>query len=227
MGGLRRQRPSRMLPLAGGCRKEGEAAKFVSRLVVCGDFNTGADSGLFRALRTEKWHGHDLSSVYEHPSTADTLPANRATYAIPGHHYMVDHILYSHDNATLSAALSAFTPSEIDEHLGEGLEKGFPTEFCPSDHLPIGAVFLVREQDEECRSKAAEEDQTNNDIFINNEPPFTDEELSLALGSAKKKFEPVMSYIERGKVNDIIRLLTEDVLVTLRVSPSEHCDTKP
>lgn len=45
-------------------------------LVVCGDCNTGADSQLFHVLRAHCWHGHTMSSVYEHPSTAETFPVN-------------------------------------------------------------------------------------------------------------------------------------------------------
>eukprot|EP00339_Tiarina_fusa_P000100 CAMPEP_0117002588 /NCGR_PEP_ID=MMETSP0472-20121206/4206_1 /TAXON_ID=693140 ORGANISM="Tiarina fusus, Strain LIS" /NCGR_SAMPLE_ID=MMETSP0472 /ASSEMBLY_ACC=CAM_ASM_000603 /LENGTH=440 /DNA_ID=CAMNT_0004702983 /DNA_START=54 /DNA_END=1373 /DNA_ORIENTATION=+ len=126
-----------------------------SSVIVCGDCNTGADSSLFHVLRTHRWHGHDFASVYEHPATSETLPVNRATFAVPRHHYVIDHMLYSHDSTTLNAVLNALTRDEIDEHLGSGFDKGFPNEFCPSDHLPIGAVFDVRGTNDEADDTTA------------------------------------------------------------------------
>merc|ERR1712232_188116 len=122
-------------------------------MVVCGDFNAGTKSPLLQTLKTEPWHGHDLCSSYDHPAAAKTLPASRATYVVPHVHYVIDHLLYSHKTTTLQAVLDPLTPSEIDEHLGGGeyccSEKGFPSEFCPSDHLPVGAVFGIRHPREE------------------------------------------------------------------------------
>jgi len=155
-------------------------------LVLCGDFNAGAESTLFRALlarerpgatpttasaqhppqlqrRSRCWHGHDLCSVYEHPSAlaAHALPV-ATTFLPPHHRCAIDHVLYSHGTATLEAVLDPLTPSERTEQLPGGaagatsngddgnddddLEKGFPNAFCPSDHLPIGAVFKLRHQ---------------------------------------------------------------------------------
>jgi hypothetical protein len=115
-----------------------------SSVIVCGDCNTAADSSLFLVLRTHQWNGHDFASVYKHPATSQTLPVNRATFAVPNHHYVIDHMLYSHDSASLNVVLNAFTQDEIEEHLrSSGFAKGFPNEFCPSNHLPIGAIFDV------------------------------------------------------------------------------------
>ena len=47
-------------------------------------------------------------------------------------------------------------------------------------------------------------DQTNNDVCANELPLFMDEELSLALESAEKKFEPIMLHMKHSKVNCII-----------------------
>ena len=114
--------------------------------IVCGDFNTGADSFLFHSLRGQEssWHGGpSLASVYEHADTAQTLPVNRATYAEPHHHYVIDHVLYSHNSLQLDCALNALTPHEIAKHLGPRgtIDQGFPTAFLPSDHIPVGAMF--------------------------------------------------------------------------------------
>mmetsp|Transcript_5259 Transcript_5259/g.11114 ORF Transcript_5259/g.11114 Transcript_5259/m.11114 type:complete len:455 (-) Transcript_5259:419-1783(-) len=120
----------------------------VCPVILCGDFNTGADAALFHALRTHQWHGHSLASVYEHVSTSDTLPVNRATFAVPGHHYLIDHLLYSHAMLKPRFVLNALTPSEIDEYLGpSGSDRGFPNGLCPSDHLPIGCVFEMQHQE--------------------------------------------------------------------------------
>ena len=110
-------------------------------LVVCGDFNTGADASLFYAIRHGTWHGHNLASVYEHPQTSETLPVNRGSFFMPQNHYVIDHILYSHSTATPRLVLNAFSPEEINQHLGNGLDRGFPDGLCPSDHIPVGAVF--------------------------------------------------------------------------------------
>ncbi|KAL7561439.1 hypothetical protein ACA910_009295 [Epithemia clementina (nom. ined.)] len=81
-------------------------------MILCGDFNTGADSCLFHTLRHESWHGYPLASVDEHPETAKTLPVNRVTYAQPQHHYAIDHVFYSHDSFRLECVLNALTPTE-------------------------------------------------------------------------------------------------------------------
>jgi hypothetical protein len=121
------------------------AAKEAPRasLIACGNFNTGADSRLFSVLRDFLWHGHVLSSVYEHPSTARTLPVNHATFMVPGHYYVIDHMLYSHETLSLSCALSAFSQEEQQELLRKGEDFGFPNAACPSDHIPVGALFKI------------------------------------------------------------------------------------
>lgn len=116
-------------------------------LLVCGDCNTGADAQLFRVLREHQWHGHSLSSVYEHPSTHRTLPVSVATFMVPGHHYVIDHMLYDQDTLRLKCALDAFSKEEMEEHVhAKGDQCGFPSAFCPSDHIPIGAVFELLPQ---------------------------------------------------------------------------------
>lgn len=72
-------------------------------LLVCGDF---------RVLRDYRWHGHALSSVYQHPDTHQTLPVSRATFMVPGHHYVIDHILYNQDSLRLKVALDPFSKEE-------------------------------------------------------------------------------------------------------------------
>jgi hypothetical protein len=112
-------------------------------LVVCGDCNTGADAALFQVLRTYKWHGHGLASVYEHPVAAKTLPVCRGTFMVPNHHYVIDHLVYSHEFLRLRRVLNAFSLEEREQHVGPGFDKGFPNCFCPSDHIPIGAMFDI------------------------------------------------------------------------------------
>jgi len=114
---------------------------------VCGDCNTGADADLFGVLREYSWHGHKLSSVYEHPDTHQTLPVSHATFLVPGHHYAIDHMLYDAERLRLKCALDAFSKEEMDEHVHpHGDDCGFPSAFCPSDHIPIGAMFELLPQ---------------------------------------------------------------------------------
>ena len=116
-------------------------------LLVCGDWNTGADAQLFQVLREYSWHGHVLSSVYEHPDTHQTLPVSHATFLVPGHHYSIDHMLYDPERLRLKCALNAFSKEEMDEHVHKnGDNCGFPSAFCPSDHIPIGAMFELLPQ---------------------------------------------------------------------------------
>ncbi|CAJ1945550.1 unnamed protein product [Cylindrotheca closterium] len=110
--------------------------------VLAGDFNTGSDNAIFKVLRDHEWHGHAMSSVYEHPRTRKTLPACHATYMQPGSHYSIDHILYTHSSLRMKCVLDALDPQEKQEHVLEnGMASGFPTMFCPSDHIPIGVIF--------------------------------------------------------------------------------------
>ena len=111
-------------------------------LLICGDCNTGADASLFRAIRDYQWHGHSLSSVYEHPDTHATLPVSGATFMVPHHHFVIDHMLYEQDTLKLKCALNASSQEEVDDHV-QGLESGFPSAFCPSDHIPVRAMFEV------------------------------------------------------------------------------------
>jgi len=122
-------------------------------VVVCGDCNTGADAALFRVFRNCKWHGYETASVYEHPATAQTLPVCRGTFLVPNHHYVIDHIIYSHETLKMKCVLNAFTPEEIGEHLGSDRDKGFPSALCPSDHIPVGAIFVIKDNIENCNSQ--------------------------------------------------------------------------
>uniref|UniRef100_A0A7S4HQH1 Endonuclease/exonuclease/phosphatase domain-containing protein n=1 Tax=Odontella aurita TaxID=265563 RepID=A0A7S4HQH1_9STRA len=112
-------------------------------LIVSGDCNTGADSPLFAVLREHQWYGHDLASVYEHPSAEMTTPSARGTFAVPGHHYFIDQIWYSHESMRLDCLLDPLTKEEQDLCLGTGMEGGLPNRVCPSDHIPIGAIFTL------------------------------------------------------------------------------------
>lgn len=69
-----------------------KAASGVS-VILCGDFNTGADSPLHHVIRRHQWHGHDLASVYEHPAAKHTIPTSIATFAGSPHlRYLIDHM---------------------------------------------------------------------------------------------------------------------------------------
>ena len=130
-------------------------------IIIGGDFNTGKSSNLLHALRDHEWHGHSLSSVYEHPDTYETFPVRHATFMVPGHHYCIDHILYGHDDVKLECALDAFREEEREEQVrSKGTDAGFPSELCPSDHIPIGAMFELLPQ------KAAEETVVNDEMAI-------------------------------------------------------------
>ena len=130
-------------------------------VIVCGDCNTGVDAQIFHVLREYQWHGHSLSSVYEHPNTHTTLPVSVATFMVPNHHYVIDHMLYDQDTLRLKCALDAFTHEEKQEHIyATGDECGFPSKFCPSDHIPIGAIFellplkpISKERQEELKAE--------------------------------------------------------------------------
>jgi len=111
-------------------------------LVVSGDCNTGGDSALFTIVRNYQWHGHDLASAYEHPCAENSMPTSHGTFCEPGHNYIIDHLWYSHDLLQLEHILDPLTKTERDIVSREGL----PNETCPSDHIPIGAVFTVVDQ---------------------------------------------------------------------------------
>ena len=107
-----------------------------------GDFNTGNDSQLFAVLRHYAWHGHAWAHAFEHPATVTSLPVCRETFCVPGHHYKIDHLLYTHEYLRLRGVLSAFDEAEMAEHMPAGTrEWGLPNLICPSDHVPIGAIF--------------------------------------------------------------------------------------
>ncbi|CAB9511176.1 angel homolog 2 [Seminavis robusta] len=165
-------------------------------LLVCGDCNTGADAELFRVLREHEWHGHNFSSVYEHPSTHKTLPVSVATFICPGAHYVIDHMLYAQDCLRLRCALDAFSPEEMDEHVhAKGDDCGFPSAFCPSDHVPIGAIFeILPQQHKKSKAVAAlspereEELGRQWDALCSERPPHTKGKPSPEELAARKKF---------------------------------------
>mmetsp|Transcript_1362 Transcript_1362/g.3503 ORF Transcript_1362/g.3503 Transcript_1362/m.3503 type:complete len:480 (+) Transcript_1362:200-1639(+) len=178
-------------------------------LVLCGDFNTSADNSLLRVLRTETWHGHGFASVYEHPATADTLPVLRdTTCAIPHQRYAIDQLLYAHSTTILSEVLDPLTSSEAEEHLEEKA-KGFPSAFCPSDHLPIGAVFVVPEQ------------PFSESSSVPALPTYTEEELEAALDSVLRTLETTTDcYFARDGLHALLRLLTRRTFEKLGCSES-------
>ena len=236
-------------------------------LVLCGDFNAGAESTLFRALlvrertshatktatRTQRerqqeqqrhrqsrcWHGHDLCSVYEHPSALGALPV-ATTFCLPNHHCAIDHVLYTHDTATLRAVLDPLTQSERNEQLGKttasggndsngngsngngstddddngnDLERGFPNKFCPSDHLPIGALFTLRHQPAAAATTAAIEIETNSvrqpckddDIDIDHDDQRASMETALDSALRNNKFKLLPFDNVRVRDNDNVR----------------------
>lgn len=141
--------------------------------IVCGDFNTGADASLFTVLREHAWHGSRLVSAYEHPAAYDTLPVRRATYAVPGRRYVIDHVLYGlapreHGGVGLElrCLLNALNAEETTECLGEfgTFDKGLPNAICPSDHLPVGACFEVVRSDAKEEAKNQEENVDDDDL---------------------------------------------------------------
>lgn len=82
-------------------RQAGSALAWVEReapgvaVVLCGDFNTGADSPLHHVLREHQWHGHALASVYEHPAARTTIPTTVATFVGScERRYLIDHMWY-------------------------------------------------------------------------------------------------------------------------------------
>eukprot|EP00536_Pseudo-nitzschia_multiseries_P009186 jgi/Psemu1/22560/gm1.22560_g len=202
----------------------------VAAVVVCGDFNAGAETSLLRVLRTERWHGHAFASVYEHPAAADTLPVKHVTtFAIPHRRHAIDHMLYTYTNANananananrnthtnthtnahthksthahepaiLAALLDPLTEAEAEAHLLGDPEKGFPDALCPSDHLPIGAVFLVPDQQQlQLQSQLQSQSQSQSPLSAHaQQQTHTDEELEAVLESALWEMEePLESY---------------------------------
>lgn len=122
-----------------------------SPLILCGDFNTGADSPLLCSIRDNCWKRYypTFNSVYEHPNTLGTLPVSFATYIVPGHHYSVDHMLYVPTKLRLRCVFNALSEKEKQNNIYKyGRKCGFPSKFCPSDHIPIGSVFELIPSDE-------------------------------------------------------------------------------
>jgi mRNA deadenylase 3'-5' endonuclease subunit Ccr4 len=116
-----------------------------------GDFNTGSDSSLLHVLRDRSlqgsWHGHRLAVAYEHPAAAQTLPATCGTVIFPDRRETIDHILYSHQSLKLRALLNPIDQEELAQSFGSGPNAGLPDATVPSDHIPVGALFLVETPD--------------------------------------------------------------------------------
>jgi len=125
------------------------ASSFNIPVIICGDFNTGKSSMLLHVLRKCKWYDHNLASCYEHPDAQDTLPYQRATFAIPQYHFRIDHMFYSYEYFKLISLLDPLSKSDCLLSLGSNLEDrslGLPNQIVPSDHLPIGACFRINKQ---------------------------------------------------------------------------------
>ena len=82
---------------------------------------------------------------------------------VPGHHYVIDHMCYDHESMRLRFVLDAFDADERADHVDtEGLTSGFPNVLCPSDHIPIGAMFEVFPHPNRYRSEGSEPSSTVN-----------------------------------------------------------------
>ena len=111
-------------------------------VVISGDFNADRDSSLLHVLRSHAWHGHVLSSAYEHPAAAHTLPASLATFAgAPGCRLTLDHIFYSSQHLQLVHLLQPLCAAEARRSFCSDAARILPDRICPSDHLPIAAVL--------------------------------------------------------------------------------------
>lgn len=120
------------------------AQRGANGVILGGDFNTGTDSPIHAVLRNHIWHGLALAAAYEHPAAAATSQATECTFAaVGGHRYSIDHLFYSHCTLRPTVLLQALTDELRQECLG-AQTKGLPDAHVPSDHIPIGAMFVVR-----------------------------------------------------------------------------------
>jgi len=112
--------------------------------ILVGDFNTGADSQLCKVLREYEWHGFAMASAYEHPDAESTSPVVDATFRANGHSYLIDHLWYGHGQLQLCKVLQPLNAEARSISLGPNAS-GLPDRNVPSDHIPIGAVFEMKE----------------------------------------------------------------------------------
>jgi len=114
-------------------------------LILAGDFNTGADSSLCRVLREHEWHHFSLASAYEHPAASSTSPVVDATFRVNGHAYLIDHIWYRYGHLQLCKLLQALNATDRSTSLGPDAS-GLPDMNMPSDHIPLGAIFQLKDR---------------------------------------------------------------------------------
>jgi mRNA deadenylase 3'-5' endonuclease subunit Ccr4 len=114
-----------------------------SILIVAGDFNCNPDNSLAQVLRSHKWHGFSLASVYDHPAASDTSPVTEATAAVNRYRDLFDHIWYSHNSLRLCGMLQSLNREERTISFSTD-SPGLPNAVVPSDHIPIGAIFSLK-----------------------------------------------------------------------------------
>uniref|UniRef100_A0A7S4LMD2 Endonuclease/exonuclease/phosphatase domain-containing protein n=1 Tax=Eutreptiella gymnastica TaxID=73025 RepID=A0A7S4LMD2_9EUGL len=99
---------------------------FRGHVIVCGDFNNEClpGSSLMECIETQKFV--KLQEVPTGPSWAE-----------PGSALRLDHVLHS----------DRLEPCAVyDKMHDEVLQTGLPNATCPSDHLPVGAVFSIKKR---------------------------------------------------------------------------------
>ncbi|KAF8471833.1 Endonuclease/exonuclease/phosphatase [Kalaharituber pfeilii] len=124
-------------------------------LIICGDFNSSADSGVYELLAKGSVHsehddlagrtyGNFTKDGMSHPFSLKSSYANIGelsfTNYTPGFSGVIDYVWYSTNTLQVSGLLG-----EVDEEYMERVA-GFPNVHFPSDHIALLAEFQVKPQ---------------------------------------------------------------------------------
>ena len=109
-------------------------------VIIVGDFNTGANSGLLKTLtQSNLGSEYRFSSVYDHPVLTGSTITSVGSFIVPNKNYTVDHILYTHDNMKMIAVSDPLSKED------RTCTTYLPDALVPSDHLPLMTCLQFHE----------------------------------------------------------------------------------